>query len=70
MEEKEQPVYGLTKQVDSYNPITLNFHEWSDIVKDVRKSKSLKEAYAMMFTRPSLLEGVKNEFKEKEKVKV
>jgi sterol desaturase/sphingolipid hydroxylase (fatty acid hydroxylase superfamily) len=65
MPEEERPEYGLTKQVNSYNPITLNFHEWSDIVQDVKKSNSLREAYDMVFTRPSLLEGVKEKYKQK-----
>ncbi len=71
--EEERPSYGLTKQVKSYNPITLNFHEWSDIVKDVRNSRSLKEAYAMVFSRPSELEARKKVFQEeyeKSRVKV
>jgi sterol desaturase/sphingolipid hydroxylase (fatty acid hydroxylase superfamily) len=68
MPEEERPDYGLTKQVKSYNPITLNFHEWSDIVRDVKNSKSFKEAYAMIFSRPSELEAVKAKFREKEKV--
>ena len=55
--------------IKSYNPITLNFHEWADIVDDIKNSKSLEEAYAMLFTRPSELETVKKKFKEKEKVK-
>lgn len=68
MPEEERPDYGLTKQIKSYNPITLNFHEWSDIVRDVKNSKSFKEAYAMIFSRPSELEAVKAKFREKEKV--
>ncbi|MFC0264174.1 sterol desaturase family protein [Fontibacter flavus] len=70
MHEEERPAYGLTKQVNSYNPITLNFHEWTDIFRDVKNSKSLKEAYAMVFSRPSELEKVKAKFKEDEQVKV
>jgi hypothetical protein len=45
--------------INSYNPITLNFHIWKDIISDVMKSRSLKEAYALMFTNPSKLEAVK-----------
>ncbi|RZS95482.1 sterol desaturase family protein [Cecembia calidifontis] len=70
MPEEERPAYGLTKQVNSYNPVTLNFHEWVDIFKDVKNSNSLKEAYAMVFTRPSELQEVKAKFKEKERIKV
>lgn len=60
--EEERPIYGITTPIKSYNPITLNFHEWKDIVLDVLKSRSLKEAYAMLFTSPSKLEAVKNKF--------
>jgi sterol desaturase/sphingolipid hydroxylase (fatty acid hydroxylase superfamily) len=60
--EEEQTLYGITVPINSYNPITLNFHEWKDISFDVIKSRSLKEAYAMLFTSPSKLEAVKTEF--------
>jgi sterol desaturase/sphingolipid hydroxylase (fatty acid hydroxylase superfamily) len=60
--EEEQAVYGITTPLNTYNPVTLNFHEWKDMLLDVIKSKSLKEAYAMLFTSPSKLEAVKNEF--------
>jgi hypothetical protein len=42
----------------------LNFHEWKDITLDVIKSRSVKEAYAMMFTSPSKLAQVKEEFND------
>jgi sterol desaturase/sphingolipid hydroxylase (fatty acid hydroxylase superfamily) len=64
--EEEKADYGITTPVNSYNPITLNFHEWADIVKDVRNSKSAKEAYFMVFGRPSKLEDLKKQFREKE----
>lgn len=50
--EEERPTYGLTEPVNSYNPITLNFHEWRDLAKDVYASKSFKEAYQLAFGRP------------------
>jgi sterol desaturase/sphingolipid hydroxylase (fatty acid hydroxylase superfamily) len=61
--EEEQAIYGITTKLNTYNPVTLNFHEWKDMLIDVVKSKSLKEAYAMLFTSPSKLEAVKTEFK-------
>jgi hypothetical protein len=63
--EEEKPVYGITTPINSYNPITLNFHIWKDIISDVMKSRSLKEAYALMFTNPSKLEAVKAKFNSK-----
>jgi hypothetical protein len=56
--EEEQTVYGITSPINSYNPITLNFHKWKDIVLDVRQCRSLKEIYAMLFTSPAKLETV------------
>jgi sterol desaturase/sphingolipid hydroxylase (fatty acid hydroxylase superfamily) len=61
--EEEQPDYGITKPVNSYNPVFLNFHEWIDIYRDVRSSGSLKEALVMIFARPSKLEEKKKFFR-------
>ncbi|MDQ3190718.1 MAG: sterol desaturase family protein [Bacteroidota bacterium] len=52
VEEDETPLYGISKPVDSYNLIHLNFHEWIDIVKDVKKSKTWKERYQNIFGKP------------------
>lgn len=37
--ENEKPRYGITKNVNSYNPIRLIFHEWIDIFTE-RNAKS------------------------------
>jgi|GEM_PF-3213717 len=60
--EGEQANYGITEPVGTYNPITLNFHEWVDIVKDVKNSDSLKEAYDMIFARPARLAEIKDRY--------
>lgn len=36
-EENEPVDYGIPRQIHSINPITLNFHEWKDMFKDVLK---------------------------------
>ncbi len=61
--EEEEADYGITKPVKSYNPVYLCFHEWMDIVKDIKNSKSLREAYVMTFVRPSRLEEARKSFK-------
>lgn len=67
--EEEQADYGITNPVKSYNPVYLCFHEWMDIIKDIKNSKSLKEAYVMTFVRPSKLEEKRELFrKEKERL--
>jgi sterol desaturase/sphingolipid hydroxylase (fatty acid hydroxylase superfamily) len=46
------PQYGLVKQVDSYNPIKIAFHEWGNILRDVRGAKSLRECLGYVFGPP------------------
>lgn len=50
-EEEETPVYGILKDVDSYNPAYLVFHEFIDIAKDLKKSP--KKAYSILFGSPN-----------------
>jgi sterol desaturase/sphingolipid hydroxylase (fatty acid hydroxylase superfamily) len=39
-EEDSDPVkYGLTTNINSYNPVTMVFHEWKSIINDVLKKK-------------------------------
>ena len=32
--EEEEPVYGLTKPLNSWNPLWANLHVWSDLCRD------------------------------------
>ncbi|MGB3618343.1 MAG: sterol desaturase family protein [Catalinimonas sp.] len=50
--EEEQPVYGITTPVNSYNPVYLVFHEWIDIFRDLRRARSLREARTIFFAGP------------------
>src|SRR6266481_3581026 len=36
--EGEKVVYGLTKNINSYNPFRIAFHEWIDIANDLRRA--------------------------------
>jgi len=38
--EVEKPIYGLTKNISSFNPIYIAFHEWVALLKDVFTSKT------------------------------
>jgi len=52
-EDKTDPVkYGLTKNLESYNPITMVFHEWNNIFKDLKKQTSLKNKFMYVFGPP------------------
>lgn len=50
--EEEAPHYGITKPVDSYNPVYLVFHEFLDIWADLKESRSWKERYHILFDGP------------------
>ncbi len=34
-EEKQRPVYGLTTNIDTFNPLRIATHEWAALLKDV-----------------------------------
>ncbi|GAB3544591.1 sterol desaturase family protein [Spirosoma fluminis] len=50
--ERNRPTYGLTKNIDSYNPVRIAFHEWSDIAHDLRRSSSVRNALGYLFGPP------------------
>jgi sterol desaturase/sphingolipid hydroxylase (fatty acid hydroxylase superfamily) len=51
-QEEERPIYGLTTPVASYNPFYLVFHEWVAIWKDLRHTRSIGEAWDVLFKPP------------------
>ncbi len=50
--EDEPVVYGITKNINTYNPITITFHEWKAWIQDITQSKSLREAFDYTFRPP------------------
>lgn len=50
--EEENVIYGLTKNITSYNPLVIASHEYIDIARDVRRARSLREAWKYVFGRP------------------
>jgi sterol desaturase/sphingolipid hydroxylase (fatty acid hydroxylase superfamily) len=51
-EEDEKPQYGLTKKLESYNPITITFHEWITMFKKMVRSGSFKSAVNYIIQPP------------------
>jgi sterol desaturase/sphingolipid hydroxylase (fatty acid hydroxylase superfamily) len=47
-----KPIFGLTKNIQSHNPFLVVFHEWAAIVRDVRKSKSIRNKLRYVFAPP------------------
>ena len=50
--EKEKPVYGLTTNIETYNPFQVATHEYSAIIKDVLRAKSWKDKFKYIFYAP------------------
>ena len=52
-EREEAPVdYGLTKNIDTFNPVRIAFHEFAAILRDMKHAGSLGEALSYMLRPP------------------
>jgi sterol desaturase/sphingolipid hydroxylase (fatty acid hydroxylase superfamily) len=51
-EETFRPTYGLTTNIDSFNPFRLQYHEYAAIVRDVRASRSWRDRLGFLFAPP------------------
>ncbi|WP_349558061.1 sterol desaturase family protein [Marinobacter sp. NFXS9] len=68
----EKPDYGIPRQIRTHNPVTLNFHEWRDMFRDlVAPGLTLKERGLVLFGPPELAEtlGRHRSGEEMERVK-
>ncbi len=50
--ETEQPIYGLTENIKTNNPIKINAIEYQRIAKYMIKSKSFKDIWMSIFGSP------------------
>lgn len=48
----DPPVYGLTKNINTYNPLRIAFHEWIDIWNDLRRAANWKQRLLSVFGPP------------------
>lgn len=51
-EEEERPTYGITKPLNSWNPVYANIAHYVNLWKGVRQTHSLGDAVQMLFRRP------------------
>jgi len=42
-EEKAAAVFGLVKNLETNNPITITFYTWREILRDIEQAQSLGE---------------------------
>ena len=50
--EQEPCVYGLTTNINSYNPVRIAFHEWVGIWEDLQRPASLHDKLIALFGNP------------------
>jgi sterol desaturase/sphingolipid hydroxylase (fatty acid hydroxylase superfamily) len=50
--EHERVRYGLTKNIDTFKPTEVAFHEYKAIVRDVRTARSWRECWGYMLRGP------------------
>lgn len=54
-EEEERPTYGITKPVNTWNPIKANLQHYIDMFGYLKKSRSLKDSLNILFNKPGWL---------------
>lgn len=50
--EDERVVYGLTKNIDTYSPVRIAFHEYAAIWRDLRSTRSIADRARVLFKGP------------------
>jgi sterol desaturase/sphingolipid hydroxylase (fatty acid hydroxylase superfamily) len=48
----DPPIYGLSKNIGSFNPLRIAVHEWVAIAKDVRAAPGIEARLGYIFARP------------------
>lgn len=67
-EETDEVIYGLTKPVRTFNPITLNLHVYSEILANMKKARNWSDRLKLVFKepgwKPDYMITPEDEFKE------
>jgi len=50
--EAERPVYGLTKNITTYNPVLIAFKEWGDMLRQAWRSGSIRHGINYIIRPP------------------
>lgn len=50
--DEEPPRYGLIRNIETFNPLRIAFHEWAAMVRDLGAARSPREALAYVFGPP------------------
>lgn len=50
--EEERPVYGITKSLESWNPVYANFAHYIDLFKNTSRARSVGDVFGILFKKP------------------
>lgn len=50
--EKEKPIYGITTNIESVNPLVIVSHEYKNILQDVRRASKFSDKLKYLFLSP------------------
>ena len=56
--ETKPVTYGITNPLGTANPVTINFHEFRDILKDLRRRKGWRSKFRTLFASPGAQEDL------------
>ncbi|KGN32325.1 hypothetical protein N802_18345 [Knoellia sinensis KCTC 19936] len=51
-QEDARPVYGLTKNINTDNPVTIATHEWRAILTDIARSETWRDRWSFLLRGP------------------
>ncbi len=54
-EEEEKPTYGITKPINSWNPVWANVSHYSEMAKDIKRIPSWSDRIKYLFMKPGWL---------------
>lgn len=69
--EEEPAVYGITSNIgNKADPLHINFHEYADMIRDVKAAKGWRQKWFFMFGNPINIARAKQRMAEKKQVPV
>ncbi len=54
--EREHCNYGLTSNINTFNPLRIAFHEWIAVARDLRKARSWRERVVAVLGNPGAMQ--------------
>ena len=50
--DEDPPCYGIVKNIDTFNPFRIAFHEWIAMARDLGSARSVREAAGLVLGPP------------------